>query len=108
MAGVIDNFFLAWGAPDDRQTAMILKAVAEDVAYTDTRHTMHGAHDLTLYVAALSAAGPCAAAEVVDTREDGMVRVRFHGDGVEHSGRYDVTLNDAGRIARITTVVEIT
>ena len=108
MAGVIDNFFLAWGAPEDQRDAMIREAVAEDVSYADPRGNVDGVQALCGYVAQYTASAPGAAAEVAEETKAGEVRVRFYGDGWEQFGRYQVTLNDAGRIARIAGIVEIT
>ena len=109
MASVIDNFFLAWGAPDDRRDAIVLEAVAEDVTYADPRGSVEGARALAAYVAQYSANAPGSAAEVVestDAQDGTVVRVRFHGDWGEQFGRYRVRLDDDGRIAALDGVAE--
>lgn len=109
MASVIETFFLAWGAPDDRRDAIILEAVAEDVHYSDPRGDLEGAQALAAYVAQYSANAPGSAAEVVETREDGNttdVRVRFYGDWGEQFGRYRAELNADNRISRLEGVPE--
>lgn len=109
MASVIENFFLAWGAPDDRRDAMVIDAVAEDVVYTDPRGTVEGAQALARYVAQYSAGAPGSAAEVVDMTGEGDsrdLRIRFFGDWGEQFGRYQATLNGSGRISRLDGVAE--
>ena len=109
MAGCIENFFFAWGAPDDRRDTIVKEAVSETVVYTDPRGTVEGADALCAYVAQYSANAPGAAAEVAEQSTKGdlhKVRVRFHGDGWEQFGTYDVRLDAADRIAEITGVAD--
>lgn len=107
--GPIENFFFAWGAPDERRDAIIREAVADDVIYTDPRGEVSGFADLAAYVSQYSANAPDSHAEVVEDVAEGRVhdvRVRFHGPWGEHFGRYKVTLGEHGRIARAEGVAE--
>ena len=109
MTGSIENFFFAWGAPDDRRDAIVTEAVTDGVIYRDPKGEVTGARDLCLYVAEYSANAPGAAAEVVEETGEGstrQVRVRFFGEGWEQFGRYEVTLDDHARIARLDGVAE--
>ena len=110
MSGTIESFFFAWGAPDDSRDGMVSDAVAEDVTYRDPKGEVTGVKNLCDYVAQYSANAPGAAAEVVEDFESDegrhAVRVRFFGEGWQQFGRYDVSLNDEGRISRIEGVAE--
>ena len=108
MAGPIETFFFAWGAPDERRDAILAEALAEGAVYEDPRGRAQGVPAITDYVAQFLATAPGGAAEVVETSEgaDGAteVRVRFHGSGFEHFGRYEAQLDGDGRILRMSGV----
>ncbi|MGR3485344.1 MAG: nuclear transport factor 2 family protein [Paracoccaceae bacterium] len=116
MTDPITRFFDAWGAPEPERRAALADAMADEFAYADPRSggDLTTLDALDAYVARFGAQAPGWSATVTDRHgnaRDVEAQVDFSGpDGqggtMTQRGRYAVTLDTSGRIARMTGTAE--
>ena len=117
MSDALDTFFGAWSETDaEARRALIDSAMAPQFSYIDprTEGPITDLDRLDGYVAQFAASAPGWTAtvdEVERTGADKVARVAFAGpDGqggtMTQHGRYDVRINEEGRIAQISGVAE--